>query len=63
LVDGKPAGEVTSGTFSPSLNIGLGMGFVDSAAFPKDSKVALSIRIHDKDVAAEAASPPFYKKG
>ena len=59
---GEVAGEVTSGTFSPSLNLGLGMGFVDAAAFPKDSTSPLAIRIHDKNVAAEAAAMPFYKK-
>src|SRR5205823_1536006 len=32
LVDGEPAGVVTSGTMSPCLEVGIGMGYVPVAA-------------------------------
>jgi aminomethyltransferase len=60
---GKPAGEVASGTFSPSLGVGIGMGFVENAAFPPDAGAeGLAVRIHDRDVPVELAQPPFYRK-
>ncbi len=53
----KPVGELTSGTFSPSLNIGIGLCYVS----PEHSKVGtqLSIEIRNQKVPAEIARPPF----
>jgi aminomethyltransferase len=64
LFEGRPSGEVTSGTFSPSLQIGLGMGFVDAAAYPREAQTrpGLAVEIHGRTVPAEAAPMPFYKK-
>lgn len=59
---GKPAGEVTSGTFSPSLQRGLGLAYVDNLVYPKGAAGALSIEIHGRAVPAEAVALPFYKK-
>jgi aminomethyltransferase len=61
---GKPAGETTSGTFSPSLQTGIGMGFVENAVYPKDAEkdAALVVRIHGRDIPAEMAALPFYKR-
>ncbi|HOW27609.1 MAG TPA: glycine cleavage system aminomethyltransferase GcvT [Elusimicrobiota bacterium] len=56
---GQTVGIVTSGSFSPSLGVGIGMGFVENALF-KDN-APLSIRIHDKDVPTEIVVPPFHK--
>ncbi len=58
--DGKAIGEVTSGTMSPSLKEGIGMGYVE-AAFAKPG-VPVSIVIRDKPVAAEIVKLPFLKK-
>ncbi len=53
-------GEVTSGTFSPSLDIPIGIGYV-----PKElSKVgqAIGIKIRNKILKGEIIKMPFYKK-
>ena len=62
LFNGQRVGEVTSGTFSPSLSIGIGMGYVDAASFPKGAEGSLAVKIHDRAVPAEAAVLPFYIK-
>ena len=53
-------GEVTSGTMSPMLNKGIGMGYVNSENAASDT--AIWIRIRNKKVAAKVVKPPFYKK-
>jgi aminomethyltransferase len=62
--EGREIGRVTSGTFSPSLQIGIGLGYVDSVLFPKGAEDAhpLSLTLHGRPVPAEIAAPPFYKK-
>ncbi len=42
--DGKPVGKVTSGTFSPSLETGIGMGYVDSSLAFENALLSLDIR-------------------
>jgi aminomethyltransferase len=53
-------GEVTSGTQSPSLGIGIGMGYVP----PQFSKppTPLEIEIRGKRAAAEVVAKPIYRK-
>lgn len=58
VVGGHPLGAVTSGTFSPSLEKGVGMGYV-----PVGASGAIEIEIRDKTVAANLVSLPFYKRG
>jgi len=57
--DGKKIGEVTSGTFSPTLNKGIGLGYVPV----EYSKIGteLDIIIRGKPQKAVIAKPPFYK--
>ncbi len=57
--DGKKIGEVTSGTFSPSLNKGIGLGYVPV----EHSKVEteLHILIRNRPHRAVVVKPPFYK--
>jgi aminomethyltransferase len=57
--DGKKIGEVTSGTFSPSLNKGIGLGYVPA----EHSKIGteLDILIRSKPYRAVVVKPPFYK--
>ena len=58
---GQPAGEVTSGTVSPSLEQGVGLAYVPTAA----SKIGtpIEVMVREKAVAAEVTRPPFYKEG
>ena len=57
--DGNRIGEVTSGTMSPMLNKGIGMGYaeVDHAAMGTE----IFIGIRNKRISAEVVRPPFYK--
>jgi len=57
--NGNNIGIVTSGTMSPSLNKGIGMGYVtiDNSAVDSD----IFIRIRKKDVPAKVVKMPFYK--
>lgn len=58
--NGKQIGEVTSGTQSPSLNIGIGMGYVQSDLAKIGNEVFISIR--DKSLKAKIVKMPFVKK-
>jgi aminomethyltransferase len=58
--DAKPLGQVTSGTQSPSLGIGIGMGFVPPE-FAK-SGTAIEIEIRGRRSPAVVVQKPIYKK-
>lgn len=58
--DGNIIGIVTSGTQSPSLNKGIGLGYVPTTLSSVDSEIF--IRIRNKDIAAKVVKLPFYKK-
>lgn len=53
-------GKVTSGTMSPSLGIGIGLGYVTIENASLDSKIFIQIR--KKQIPATVVKPPFYKK-
>jgi aminomethyltransferase len=53
-------GEITSGTFGPSVNGPIAMGYIDDKFSKKDTKVYLEIR--GKKYPANICSLPFYKK-
>lgn len=55
--DGKEIGTVTSGTQSPSLQKGIGMGYVETA-FAKEG-TDIYIRIRENKVKARIVKPPF----
>ncbi len=57
--DGHVIGKVTSGTMAPSLNKGIGMGYVTINHAAVDSEIF--IRIRKNDVAAKVVKTPFYK--
>ena len=59
--DGQGAGEVTSGTVSPSLDQGIGLAYVATESSKPGSPVEIIVR--DKPVQAEITRPPFYTKG
>ena len=54
-------GEITSGTMSPSLGKGIGLGYV-SAPF-KNIGSELNIEIRGSKKKAIVVKAPFYKKG
>ena len=58
--EGKTIGEVTSGTQSPTLGKGIGMGYVESG-YSKPG-TAINVVIRDKDVPATVVKAPFVKK-
>lgn len=57
---GTSIGKVTSGTMSPSLGKGIGMGYVTLEHAAEGS--AIYIRIRKNDVEAKVVKTPFYKK-
>jgi aminomethyltransferase len=57
---GTVIGIVTSGTMAPSLNKGIGLGYVPVAYAAEDSEIF--IRIRKNDVPAKVVKLPFYKK-
>ncbi len=54
---GNTIGEVTSGTQSPSLNKGIGMGYVSAAHSKLDTEIFIEIR--DKAIKAKVVKMPF----
>ncbi len=57
--NGKKIGEVTSGTMSPSLGKGIGLGYVPTVFASVDSKI--NIQIRKNAVPATVIKLPFYK--
>jgi aminomethyltransferase len=53
-------GEVTSGTHSPMLDRGIGMGYVPAASAAKDSQLTIDVR--GKQRRARVVSKPIYRK-
>ncbi len=62
IVDGqgKKIGEVTSGTMSPTLGVGIGLGYVPTVFADINSKIYIQIRKHE--ILATVVKLPFYKK-
>ena len=60
LVGGEPAGQVTSGTFSPSLEVGIGMAYVRANLAEPGTEVEIDVR--GKRRPARIASKPLYRK-
>ena len=57
--DGKVIGEVTSGTMSPSLEKGIGLGYVPSEVAKFGNKIFIKVR--KKSIPALQVKLPFYK--
>ncbi|HVU09125.1 MAG TPA: glycine cleavage system aminomethyltransferase GcvT [Verrucomicrobiae bacterium] len=57
--NGKRIGEVTSGTSSPSLGIGIGMGYVPPELAKQETKIEIEIR--GKCYAAVVVPKPIYR--
>jgi aminomethyltransferase len=57
--NGKKIGEVTSGTMSPSLGKGIGLGYVPTVFADVNSKI--NIQIRKKAIPATVVKLPFYR--
>jgi len=53
-------GEITSGTFGPSVNGPVAMGYIDDKFSKKNTKVLIEVR--GKKYPANICGLPFYKK-
>ena len=61
LHSGKTVSKVASGAFSPSLENGIGTGYLPVEISAVNAKIEVEIR--KKRVPAEVVEPPFYKDG
>ena len=61
LYDDKSIGTVTSGTMSPIMKNGIGMGYMEKKHYTLDFKLKINIRGKLKE--AKIVDPPFYKEG
>jgi len=55
--EGNTIGKVTSGTISPMLNIGVGLGYINTGHHKPDSKIFIAVR--NKQLEARVSKPPF----
>src|SRR6476469_3151109 len=60
IIAGDTRGEVTSGSLSPMLDVGIGMGYVPAAASKSGTELVIDVR--GKERRAEVAKKPLYKK-
>jgi aminomethyltransferase len=56
---GKVIGKVTSGTMSPSMKLGIGLGYVTVENSKLESEIFIEIR--EKGIKAQVVKLPFYK--
>jgi aminomethyltransferase len=56
----EEGGEVTSGSLSPMLDVGIGMGYVDAAAATPDRELTIDVRGRPRN--ARVAKKPIYKR-
>ena len=53
-------GEVTSGTMSPMLKVGIGMGYVATSHSKLGTEIFISVR--GKNLNAKVVKTPFFQK-
>ena len=53
-------GEVTSGTYSPTLNKSIGLGYISNKSLDINSEITIEIR--SKNISAKITKIPFYKR-
>ena len=58
-VDDEVIGRVTSGTFSPTLHKGIGLGYVTAENHKPETEIKIDIR--GRKESAKIVKPPFYK--
>ncbi|MFO7924290.1 MAG: glycine cleavage system aminomethyltransferase GcvT [Bacteroidales bacterium] len=59
--NGNIIGRVTSGTMSPMMKTGIGMGYVDTGYAKEGTEINILIR--KKSIKADVVRPPIYKSG
>ncbi len=57
--DQEPIGEVTSGSMSPCLNVGIGMGYVKTGYHKVDTEIIIGVR--NKKLKAKVVKQPLLK--
>jgi aminomethyltransferase len=60
IIDGREAGRVTSGTFTPTLQKAIGLAFVPTSHSKPGTEIEISIREHL--ATARVVTLPFYKR-
>jgi aminomethyltransferase len=60
--DGRPAGTITSGNYSPMLGHGIALGFIDSSLDPQPS-MAVDVVQRGRSVPATVVTTPFTRAG
>jgi aminomethyltransferase len=58
LSGSTPVGITTSGTFSPTLNIGIALALIDASAGVADGDV-VSVDVRGRPLECEVVKPPF----
>ncbi|MBW3469718.1 glycine cleavage system aminomethyltransferase GcvT [Arthrospiribacter ruber] len=58
--DGNEIGEVTSGTMSPSMGVGIGLGYVKTELSSPGTEIFIAVR--NKSIPAKIEKLPLYKK-
>ncbi|HEY3995459.1 MAG TPA: glycine cleavage system aminomethyltransferase GcvT [Mycobacterium sp.] len=58
LAGDKPAGVTTSGTFSPTLQVGIGLALIDTDAGVEDGQ-QITVDVRGRSVECEIVRPPF----
>ena len=53
-------GEVTSGTYSPTLNKSIGLGYISNKSLDINSEITIEIR--SKNIPPKITKIPFYKR-
>lgn len=61
LHDGRQVGVVTSGSFSPTLNANIGLGYVPPELAKVGTEIEIDVRGHN--LKARVRKTPFYKRG
>ncbi len=59
--DGRPLGEVTSGTQSPTLGVGIGLGYVPNDLAFTAPGAPVRVDVRGRLLAATVRKPPFHK--
>jgi len=59
LLEGRVIGSLTSGTFAPTLQVGVGVGYLDRADLKPGTRLA--VEVHGRSLAAQVAKLPFYQ--
>jgi aminomethyltransferase len=59
-MEGEEIGKITSGTFGPSVNASVAMGYINSDSSGVGNKIKIEVR--GKKYDAKISQLPFYKK-